>query len=191
MKAKFLICFLLLIVNIHAENVSVKCYDSRFNDVQSIQIIEAQKNGIVPMKSFQKNDELVRLDYNLWYKVGSLDNSHPFVLSYVKEFLIDLSKEFKNLSGCYVSNFVITSALRTHDDIAKLRQLNINAVNNSCHLYGTTIDISKFYFNTVVYYKSEYLHNCLSTILYEMQKKGRCYVKNEKNCYHITIIKID
>ena len=86
---------------------------------------------------------------------------------------------------------IVTSVLRTNTSIAKLRRRNRNATDMSCHVYGTTFDISwrRFHHSDSTYIMStEDLKNILGEVLYKMREDGRCYVKFERkqSCYHIT-----
>jgi hypothetical protein len=88
--------------------------------------------------------------------------------------------------------FIITSVYRTQDHIKRLRRSgNVNASQNSCHQYGTTIDITYVRFDK----PEEHLANdmklqqLLFQTVYDMHQAGRCYVKYERkqSCLHITV----
>ena len=49
------------------------------------------------------------------------------------------SLQVKNIP---LTKLLVTSVLRTKEDVRKLRRYNHNATENSCHLYGTTFDIA-------------------------------------------------
>lgn len=104
--------------------------------------------------------------------------------------LSDIAREFQVISGTN-SRFEVTSVLRTKEDIKKLQGSNANATTNSCHLYGTTFDISYARFRTdVLHPKSNAeLREALAQAVYNLREQGRCYVKFEKKqkCYHITV----
>jgi uncharacterized protein YprB with RNaseH-like and TPR domain len=75
--------------------------------------------------------------------------------------------------------------------VKRLRRRNGNAVDTSAHLYGTTFDISyaKFICDSPEKPRTqEDLKNLLGEVVYDMQQRGRCYVKFEHKqaCFHIT-----
>jgi hypothetical protein len=92
---------------------------------------------------------------------------------------------------------IVTSVLRTKDDVDKLRNYNKNATENSCHLYGTTFDICYNRYKTVQdpdgpkrrQVQNDTLKWVLSEVLNDMRRNKRCYVKYEvkQGCYHITV----
>ena len=89
---------------------------------------------------------------------------------------------------------VVTSVMRTDEDIRGLQRGNANSVTNSCHSYGTTIDITYNRFIPVgggepTRY-DEGLKKVLAEVLFDLRAMGRCYVKYEKRqaCFHLTVI---
>ena len=92
---------------------------------------------------------------------------------------------------------VITSALRTEEDVRKLRKINGNVSEQSCHRYGTTIDISYRSFYDVASGKQEpvsadmqeRLKLVLSEVLRDCRNEGRCWVIYERKqaCFHLTV----
>ena len=89
------------------------------------------------------------------------------------------------------AQFVITSVLRTEEDIKKLKKKNGNASSNSCHCNATTVDISYSRFGQEGGGEQEdyHLRLALAKTLHELRAEGRCYVKIERKqyCYHITV----
>ena len=91
---------------------------------------------------------------------------------------------------------IVSSVLRTVDDVARLQQGNKNATTNSCHSYGTTIDITYHRFqplssstrHNVTRYDDE-LKYVLAQVLFDLRRQGRCYVKYEHKqaCFHLTV----
>ena len=96
-----------------------------------------------------------------------------------------------------LQRFIVTSVLRTKADVARLRQYNGNATENSCHLYGTTFDITYTRYNALKVpgeprrraVRDDTLKYILSEVLNDIRQQGRCYVKYEKKqkCFHITV----
>ena len=124
------------------------------------------------------------------YYVRGLTHSVPYLVPKAETLLSDIAREFQVISGTN-SRFEVTSVLRTKEDIKKLQGSNANATTNSCHLYGTTFDISYARFRTdVLHPKSNAeLREALAQAVYNLREQGRCYVKFEKKqkCYHITV----
>ena len=99
--------------------------------------------------------------------------------------------------GLNPNKLVVTSVLRTKDDVKKLRRTNGNASENSCHFYGTTFDISWKRFTKVEDpdgrpmqdVGADTLKLVLSEVLRDMRQSDRCYVKYElkQGCFHITV----
>ena len=91
---------------------------------------------------------------------------------------------------------VVTSLLRTEDDVRQLQRVNSNAVRKSCHMYGTTFDIAYNCFQQVDSVPDfegdvathKVLVNLLGETLKELRDDHRCYVKYERRqpCFHIT-----
>ena len=92
--------------------------------------------------------------------------------------------------------FIVTSVLRTKEDVEKLRRYNGNATENSCHLYGTTFDICYNRYHTVAppgerrrLVRDDSLKYVLCEVLRDMRRDGRCHIKYEvkQSCFHITV----
>ena len=85
---------------------------------------------------------------------------------------------------------MVTSVLRTKEDVEKLRRYNHNATENSCHLYGTTFDIAYNKYSPITRsVRDDTLKWVLSEVLKDLRKQGRCHIKYEKRqgCFHITV----
>ena len=93
--------------------------------------------------------------------------------------------------------FIVTSVLRSQEDIERLKLVNPNVSDNSCHLLGTTFDIGYNRYKTVQdpdgpkrrVVRDDTLKWVLSEVLRDLREEGRCYVKYEKKqgCFHITV----
>ena len=142
------------------------------------------------MTKSKQNKKLIKISSNSLYYVRNLTHSVPYLVPEAEVLLSDIAREFQAISSPN-SRFEVTSVLRTKGDIKKLQGSNANATTNSCHLYGTTFDISYDRFKTdVLHPKSNAeLREALSQAVYNLRKQGRCYVKFEKNqkCYHISV----
>ena len=98
--------------------------------------------------------------------------------------------------GLNPNKVIVTSVLRTKEDVKRLRRRNGNASENSAHFYGTTFDISYKRFSKVEDpdgrpmqdVSSDTLKLVLSEVLRDLRKEEACYVKYElkQGCFHIT-----
>ena len=178
----------------------VGTYERSFNDMQNKQKAAALANGLPPFKSraeiearykkLRRDKKLVYIETNEDYIVRDLSYSSPYVVPKVATLLDDIAESFQAKTGSN-ARFMVTSVLRTEEDLKKLRKVNGNASTASCHCNATTIDISYVRFdegsrNPRNLYE---LRLALAQTLHELRKEGRCYVKIERKqyCYHITV----
>ena len=101
------------------------------------------------------------------------------------------------VKGVPLHKIIVTSVLRSQDDVVKLRRRNGNATENSCHLYGTTFDICYNRYKTVEepdgparrQVRNDTLKWVLSEVLRDMRENNRCYIKYEvkQGCFHMTV----
>lgn len=150
------------------------------------------REGIKPQQSFAGLQKLVdqrklrHLKANSLYKFESLQHSKPYFLPKVQTFLADLANTYKfkckSEKVKYVP-FIITSGTRTKSSVNDLMKVNENSTENSAHLKGKTFDISYKSFGN-----NKKQRDLFINALAELKKKGRCYVKYERNgCLHITV----
>ena len=187
----------------HHKIFSVPDYDKAFPDSQSVQIVAAQKYGVKPVKDDKdaenRKDELVYIGSSPWYHVDRLSSSSPYLVPRAAVLLQDIGRAFYDsldAKGVPLHKIITTSVLRTKANVQKLRTRNINATENSCHLYGTTVDICYNRYKTVQDPKgpkrrevtNDTLKWILSEVLRDMRQQGRCYIKYEKKqgCFHLT-----
>lgn len=175
-----------------------KSLGAAFNDKNDVQLQAAQAIGIDPIESYKDayniNQPIVEITSCDEYTLDSLSHSLPYLIPKAATLLKDIGKAFTNTvvaRGGKECRMIVTSVLRTNTSIAKLRRRNRNATDMSCHVYGTTFDISwrRFHHSDSTYIMStEDLKNILGEVLYKMREDGRCYVKFERkqSCYHIT-----
>ena len=171
--------------------------DFRFDDVNDTHLTAAQKQGIKPVSSRDnlKTKHLTKIITCDEYKVGNLTHSVPYLTEssahLLKEIGVRFQQELKK-QGIIKHRIIITSVLRTKEDISKLRKVNGNAAENSAHQYATTFDITYVrYDRQSIWGKStrnEQLANILGKVLSELRNEGRCYIKYERKqrCFHIT-----
>ena len=175
----------------------------RFKDVNDTQIIAAQQFGIVPLSTRAGVDsiasQLIKIESSRAFRVDSLTHSVPYLTPSASDLLNTIATRFQaklQAQGLAQYQFIVTSMLRTSDDVRRLRRVNRNAVRNSCHMYGTTFDIAYNCFEKIDsvpdFEGADATHrvllNTLGETLKELRDDGRCYVKFERGqpCYHIT-----
>ena len=168
--------------------------------MQDKQKAAAIANGLAPFKSRAEIEEnysklrltrkLVLIESNPKYIVRELTSSSPYVVPKVRDLLNDIAVRFQEKTQSK-ARFMVTSVLRTEEDVKKLRKTNVNASTNSCHCNATTIDISyvRFGVDKVRPRDNYQLRLALAQALHELREEGRCYVKIERKqyCYHITV----
>ena len=190
------------------ENRPVRIYDvdfaREFNDLNEVQLAVAQAVGVPPVEDREAAERmkkrLVEIGDNDLYSVDELTHSIPFLIPSAAELLGRIGRNFQDSlasKGLNPNKLVVTSILRTEDDVRKLRQGNLNASENSTHRYGTTFDLSYWHYVKVPELRGrayadvppEYLRATLSQVLKDLHDEGACYVKYEKKqtCFHITV----
>ncbi len=182
---------------------SVPGYDRCFADGNDVQLASAVKYGVEPIANREeaeaRKDELVYIGANPYFVVEEARSSIPYLVPRASTLLQDIGKNFFDslqIKGIPLHKMIVTSVLRTQDDVERLQRHNTNAVPNSCHQYATTFDICYNRYRTVAppdeerrAVRNDTLKWVLSEVLYDMKKQGRCYVKHEKKqgCFHITV----
>ena len=184
--------------------LSVPSYREAFPDSQSVQYASARRWGVESVQNRQEAEsrkrELVYVGSNPYYFVDKMNRSIPYLVPRAAVLLNDIGKAFFDslqMKQVPLHKVIVTSVLRTKDDVEKLRNYNHNATENSCHLYGTTFDICYNRYKTVQdpdgprrrQVQNDTLKWVLSEVLNDMRRGGRCYVKYEvkQGCYHITV----
>ncbi len=174
-------------------------YNRDFNDLNDAHLKSAKTLGIEPVAdrdaAEKKKSKLKEVKSNQNYEVEDLTHSIPFLVSPALDLLDEIGENFrdslKSLNAPHYKLFV-TSITRTQDDIKKLRKKNGNSTENSAHMYGTTFDISWVRYQKDSGRKTDLspdqLKMVLATVLRDLRKEKKCYVKHEKNqgCFHIT-----
>ena len=127
---------------------SVPHFGNTFPDQQDVQILAATKHGVKPvqnrLEAENSKGKLVYVGSNPFFYVDKLNNSIPYLVPRASVLLQDIGRAYFDslqIKGIPLHKIIVTSILRTKDDVAKLRTRNGNATENSCHLYGTTFDI--------------------------------------------------
>ena len=175
-------------------------YHHIFSDLNDTQLEAARANGTPHVLTIEEltvgKYGLKHIESNKLYKVDPLTHSAPYLVPKAKDFLDDLGEAFQdslyNRGYDRRHRFIVTSVYRTQDHIKRLRRSgNVNASQNSCHQYGTTIDITYVRFDKPEEHQANdpKLLQLLMQTVYDMHKAGRCYVKYERkqSCLHITV----
>ena len=136
---------------------------------------------------------------NELYAVDSLTHSIPYLIPGAASLLDTIGANFLDslqAKGLNPNRVIVTSVLRTRNDVKRLRRHNVNASANSSHCYGTTFDISWKRFEKVEDkdrrpmqdVNADTLKMVLSEVLRDLRKAESCYIKYElkQGCFHIT-----
>lgn len=181
---------------------SVPRYLEAFPDSQPVQERAAVRWGVSPVNNRSdaesRKKELVYMGASPYYHVDVLHRSVPYLVPRAAVLLNDIGRAYYDslqIKGIPLHQFIVTSVLRTKEDVRKLRNYNGNATENSCHLYGTTFDICYNRYKTMQppgekrrMVQNDTLKWILSEVLNQMRQQGRCYIKYEvkQSCFHIT-----
>ena len=183
---------------------SVPHFGNTFPDQNDVQLAAAQRHGVKAVldrkDAERRKSELVYVGNNPFFHVDRLNNSIPYLVPSASELLQDIGKAFFDslqTKQIPLHKIIVTSVLRSKADVAKLRQHNSNATENSCHLYGTTFDVCYNRYKTVEdpqgprrrQVRNDSLKWVLSEVLNDMRQQKRCLVKYEvkQGCFHITV----
>lgn len=182
---------------------SVPHFGNTFPDQQDVQILAANQHGVSPVQNRDEAEHskgrLVYVGCNPFFYVDKLNNSIPYLVPRASVLLQDIGRAYFDslqIKGIPLHKIIVTSILRTKDDVAKLRTRNGNATENSCHLYGTTFDVCYNRYKAVQtrqhprrQVQNDTLKWVLSEVLRDMREQDRCYVKYEvhQGCFHITV----
>ena len=179
-------------------------YAALFNDQNGVQLKSARKFGI---KQTLKNrdaaddvkDSLIHIKGNSHYSIAKLTHSIPYLTNGAAELLDIIGKNFLDSlesKGLNPNKIIVTSVLRTQEDIDKLQKSNPNSVKNSAHCYATTFDITYARYEKIKFknfrrcesVEKETLKKVLGEVLRDLRKQNKCYVKYEvrQRCFHIT-----
>ena len=182
---------------------SVPHFGNTFPDQQDVQIVAASRHGVAPVQNREEAEhskgKLVYVGSNPFFYVDKLNNSIPYLVPRASVLLQDIGRAYFDslqIKGIPLHKIIVTSILRTKDDVSKLRTRNGNATENSCHLYGTTFDICYNRYKQIQTEKqprrqvqNDTLKWVFSEVLRDFRNKNRCYIKYEvhQGCFHITV----
>ena len=176
-------------------------YSEYFNDMHQEHITAARKYGIKPIKDREAAKAVIRQENLVMikscgnYKVAQLRNSIPYLTEDAARLLEMISENFRDsleAKGIDRHRIIVTSVLRTEEDVQRLMDYNTVAVKNSAHRHATTFDISYRHFETALFtFKTNEveLKKTLAEVLRDLRKGKLCYVRYEikPGCFHITV----
>ena len=185
----------------------VHSWEACFPDINDIQLVAAQKNGIIPVQSREEiqrlieQHKLVNICNSPFYIVDDLTHSMPYLVPKAQHLLNTICLNFIDslqVKGLPVHLPMVTSVLRTEEDVSRLQKGNGNATTHSCHCYGTTVDITYNRFVPLLgYYNLNVpllrwdmkMKQVMAEVLNDLRQQGLCYVKYEKKqaCFHLTV----
>ena len=163
-----------------------------FDFVNDVHLSAATELGVKPVKDRESLEPLrgriVELRNTRYYSILPLTSSAPFLVPRAADFLTALGRLMQEYNGT-PSRFLISSVMRTQEDVARLTRHNTNASPNSTHCYGTTFDITYSRFDIRGNTWEGKLKEDLARALYDLQCMGYCYVKYEikQPCFHVTV----
>ena len=183
---------------------SVPGFSRTFPDNNAVQLVSANKYGVKPVENREdaenRKKELVFVGANPYYFIDPLRSSIPYLVPRAAVLLNDIGRAYYDslrIKNIPLHQIIVTSVLRSKEDVMKLRNYNGNATENSCHLYGTTFDVCYNRYKTINkldgskgrMVRNDTLKWVLSEVLRDMRENNRCYVKYEvkQGCFHITV----
>lgn len=189
----------LVLSRVYISSEGDKKYSTLFDDMQGKHITVAKKNGIKdapllnPISLNPKEQFLVRIRSSRHLKVGHLTHSQPYLTKEAADELNLIANDFqaqvrqRHLPFCRI---LVTSLLRTTEDVKRLQEINKNATKDSPHMYGTTFDIAWAFFQCPKPNANgdEYFQ-ILAEVLREHRDAQKIYVRYEtrERCFHITV----
>lgn len=184
---------------------SVYSYAACFPDVQDVQIVAARKWGVSPVRDRKEAEhrrkELVYVGANPLYCIDKgMTHSIPYLVPRAAHLLSTIGRNYLDslyIKGIPLHQIIVSSVLRTEDDVARLTKRNGNASEQSCHRFGTTFDICYNRYSTVSppgeperrTVQNDTLKWVLSEVLRDIREQDLCYIKYEvkQGCFHITV----
>ena len=171
----------------------------QFNDNNPHQSRGVPKYGIEPLEDRSRLTSSVKrhlkhIEECRYYAIDPLTHSVPYLTPDAAKLLKDIGKGFqksmrRHKMGEY--KIIVTSMLRTKEDVRQLMKVNNNAVSNSAHCRATTFDITYRRFKYVDGKKADakQMKYLLGEVLDKLRSKGRCCVRYEtqQTCLHITV----
>ena len=182
---------------------SVPSFSGTFRDLQETHAESARRWGVKPVRNRveaeKRKDELVFIGNNPFYKIDpGMSSSIPYLVPHAASVLETIARNYLDslhVKGIPLHKILVSSVLRTEEDVERLRRINVNASPESCHRYGTTFDIPYNRYHTVSppgetrrAVQNDTLKWVLAEVLRDARKNGLCHIKYEikQGCFHIT-----
>lgn len=174
-----------------------------FNDINEVQLATASLIGAAECETRDQirsnQSKYVYIGASPYYDIEELTYSVPYLVPRAAILLDEIGHAFLDsltAKGIPFHKLVVTSVLRTNEDVEKLTRRNKNATEHSCHRFGTTFDIAyRTYYRVSdpdeekkTEWSAKELMPILAEVLDDQRKLGTCYIKHEtrKRCFHIT-----
>ena len=171
-------------------------FQRTFNDLNDRHLQAARQWGIQPIAEeadfVAQKGKLTKIASCRHYEVDKLTHSLPYLVPRAEKLLRTIGRNFRDSldsKGLPDRKIVVTSVLRTGGTIEQLRKKNINASNNSAHVYGTTFDVAYARYKGAGKEETDKLKSVLAEVLQDLRKQEKCYVRYEfkQGCFHITV----
>lgn len=185
-------------------DVHTMVYRELFNDTNATQLASAIRNGIHDPSTFgnpAESGEMVLVESNRLFWLDTMHYSMPYLVPEAKLLLMHIATRFQEEmkenypDDPHTYRLVVTSCFRSQEHVDRLVRCNRNASENSCHRYGTTMDISykRFITEQGDTVNELFLKQMLAKALYELRYEGLCWVKYEHRqaCFHLTLRNIE
>jgi len=169
-------------------------FQRTFHDLNSKHLAAAKKYGIQKPdtdEEVKSNWRLRKIESCDEYKVDKLTYSMPYLVPRAVNLLETIAEDFQDSldeKGFPEARIILTSVLRTKEDVRRLRKRNANASANSSHMYGTTFDIAYTRFDCEEDIPDKMFKAVLAEVLDRLRKEKKCYIVYEYKqcCFHIT-----
>ena len=190
-------------------NQPIKSYvhDKDFGDGNELQLTAARKNGIdIAIPTREEAQKLVDQGKLVWvggsplFYLDDLHHSMPYLVPKAYRLLNRIGINFIDSlqsKGVPPHKIIVTSVLRSNEDVSRLKRQNGNAVSESAHVFATTFDISYTKYDEMAddpmkvhdANREITMKRALGEVLRDLRYEGRCFVKYEvkQGCFHITV----
>ena len=163
----------------------------KHREVSKNSSLKTPPKNLSHIQQYVAENQLEPLSNSSLYLLAKMNYSYPYLTVKSADFVDQLAMAYREAcrkNGVAFRPFIITSALRTYESVARLTRVNGNAIKESAHLYGTTFDISWRRFGPAEAPSQQNL-NILIQVLRDLRDAGACYVKFERHqaCFHITV----
>lgn len=170
-----------------------------FRDTNALQLTAARAVGLQPLNGLQgaydTRHNVIKVASCDDYFVADLTYSMPFLVPRAAQLLHDIGRAFHDsvkARGGKEYRIKVTSLMRSSYSVSRLKRRNRAATDSSCHLYGTTFDISWTNFDcrdSSYIVSLEDLKNLLAEVIHEKREQGRCYAifERKRGCFHVTV----